>query len=387
MPRPEPLSLPHTTLPLPSRLRQIDGLQMLRAVAVSLVAWAHATHIFFPPGTVEPPEFGVFGFDIFFVISGFILSSVVMRERRPPGVSTMVDFLKHRFIRIFPLYWLFAILGMVRLSLHHELFKRNYIPAFLLLPSFTHVLYAPLVGVSWTLNFEMVFYYVFALVLLKTVRWAVPWLVALLLLAVAAGTLMDIRRPVMAVLLNPILLEFVFGALLSLGYNRLQRSSGKTAVRVAGKLTTLMGIGMAACLWARPPAGAATGLQMVMWNVGIFHRVFTFGVAAVLIVGGVVLWSPSMSSRAGRLCVILGNSSYSAYLASEHVMDYGERLLRRFGQISSSAARQFLFEAAITTAVLAVGWVCYQFVEWPMTRWLRKRFLTQSAQSARTAAP
>jgi peptidoglycan/LPS O-acetylase OafA/YrhL len=53
----------HTSLPLPSRVRQIDGIQVLRAVAVILVAWVHASQNV--EATPEGRGFGIFGVDIF----------------------------------------------------------------------------------------------------------------------------------------------------------------------------------------------------------------------------------------------------------------------------------------------------------------------------------
>ena len=104
----------HTSLPLPSGLSQIDGLQVLRAMAVILVAWLHTRDYLHLSGAPKLPSLGPFGIDIFFVVSGFILSSVVMRERERPGIKTMWRFLSRRLMRIFPVYWIFALLAVIR---------------------------------------------------------------------------------------------------------------------------------------------------------------------------------------------------------------------------------------------------------------------------------
>ncbi len=67
----------HDDLPLPSHIKQIDGLQILRAVAVLIVSWGHAGLVLVWSAHEQLPDLGVFGIDIFFVISGFILASVV----------------------------------------------------------------------------------------------------------------------------------------------------------------------------------------------------------------------------------------------------------------------------------------------------------------------
>lgn len=53
-------------------------------------------------------SFGACGLDIFFVISGFIVSLVATRAvaRNQPSART---FLSRRFTRIFPLYWILTV--------------------------------------------------------------------------------------------------------------------------------------------------------------------------------------------------------------------------------------------------------------------------------------
>ena len=74
-----------SALPMRSSVRQIDGLQMLRAVAVLLVVWCHTGQHLEAYHGRKFPGLNVFGIDIFFVISGFILSLVVLRNRGVPG--------------------------------------------------------------------------------------------------------------------------------------------------------------------------------------------------------------------------------------------------------------------------------------------------------------
>ena len=120
----------HTTVPLPARVRQIDGLQILRAVAVTFVTWGHAglDH------GIRLPDFGIYGIDLFFVLSGFIMSFIVLHKAEPPGVSTSWDFLRRRLIRIYPIYWIFAGLGMARLVHNHTRALYRYAGSLVLFP-------------------------------------------------------------------------------------------------------------------------------------------------------------------------------------------------------------------------------------------------------------
>jgi exopolysaccharide production protein ExoZ len=361
----------HTSLPLPSKVQQIDGVQVLRAVAVILVAWTHSgQNVGSPRGLLD---FGIFGVDIFFVISGFILSSVVLRERGGPGVRTMGAFLKRRLLRIFPVYWFFALLTLVRFAWAHQPLARGHLYSFFLLPSFTHLRTPLIVAFSWTLVFEMFFYYTLALVLLKTVRLAVPVMIALLTAAVITGNLFGIRHPVWIVLCNPILLEFVLGAIVALVYARFKK------LRVLGWGMTLLGTALVIYLAAYTPAAAANSQQAVMEGVGVLGRVMTWGVAAVLIVGGGVFWSPSLNSRIGRIFVALGTASYSAYLASPIVIELVSRLLYKLHGAPASTLSFALYKCLMVAAVLGLGWLCYDLIEWPLIRRLQTKFLHKAA--------
>ena len=68
----------------------IDG---LRAVAVLAVVGYHASPSLVPGGFA--------GVDIFFVISGFLISSIILRETSG-GRFSLVDFYARRIRRLFP---------------------------------------------------------------------------------------------------------------------------------------------------------------------------------------------------------------------------------------------------------------------------------------------
>jgi exopolysaccharide production protein ExoZ len=366
MPRSALLST-HTSLPLPSALRQIDGLQLLRAVAVILIAWLHADEKLRRFSGFHAPELGVFGVDIFFVISGFILSSVVMRERKSPGLPTTGSFLQRRFVRIYPVYWIFAAFTVVKLALHHQLLEQNYTSALFLLPSLQYPRFPYLHEFAWTLIFEMFFYLTLSLLLIKTVRFATQSLIAILVLLVTAGAFVDIRRPILIIICNPILLEFAFGAALALIYKRFGRR------RPLGMAMTLAGVLLAVGLQALHSQTIATGVQMIQVDAGVFARVATFGIAAFLLVGGVILWSPTLTNRAGRLFVILGNASYSTYLLSSIGIDFGLRLLVKAGGAPLHPGKQLVFDLLSVILVLSAGWLFYNIVEWPLLRSIQSR--------------
>src|SRR4051812_41126816 len=71
--------------------RDIQG---LRAVAVLLVALGHAGVLFLPGGFV--------GVDVFFVLSGFLITALLLAEARAHGRVSLLDFYVKRARRILP---------------------------------------------------------------------------------------------------------------------------------------------------------------------------------------------------------------------------------------------------------------------------------------------
>jgi exopolysaccharide production protein ExoZ len=369
-----------TRLPSASPVHQIDGLQILRAVAVLLVAWIHSGQAIEHDGGRALPGLGVYGVDIFFVISGFIISSVVLRSRKPAGTAAAWDFLKRRLLRIFPIYWFFGLLCIARLLLSHQFSAEDHLPALLLLPSLHYPKFAYLLSYSWTLIFEMFFYYAISCILLFTVRWAIPTSIALFTAAILLGAVIGIRHPILNVVCNPMLFEFVFGAVIALLHARLGRR------RPQGILFLLLGTIAALYLHFAGPT-VANGSQMILTNSLVSARVFTWGLSAALVVGGMIFWAPSTKSTAAKLAVVLGNASYSTYLASVLALKVAYRLLRFvLHHVPTHSLAQVAFtQIFCVIAIFCVGWLSYRLVELPMLRALSKRLIAPSRPNAKAA--
>jgi peptidoglycan/LPS O-acetylase OafA/YrhL len=153
------------------RLRQLD---ILRAGAILLVLGAHA-----PPGIRELPEptsslfkmwqkGGWSGVDLFFVLSGFLVSGLLFREYKSSGRIDPTRFLVRRGFKIYPpFYTLFILTLTVRwltseptgiwAGLAEGVFLQNY-----------HV---GLWGYTWTLAVEEHFYLIIGIGLATLVRY------------------------------------------------------------------------------------------------------------------------------------------------------------------------------------------------------------------------
>lgn len=80
-----------------SRFLNLDG---LRGISIILVIWHHAEHF-----TNVALGYGFLGVDLFFIISGFLIVTLLLREKRKSGDVSLKSFYIRRFLRIFPLYY------------------------------------------------------------------------------------------------------------------------------------------------------------------------------------------------------------------------------------------------------------------------------------------
>lgn len=146
------------------KLESIEAGRGIAAVAVVLYhAARHVGKALGAPELVTIFQFGHAGVDFFFVISGFIILFVHYRDVGRP--ERLGHYVGRRLTRVMPTYWVALTLTvLLGLSGSHAL------PAFgqaiwsiLLLPSH----HDPILGIAWTLRYEVMFYAVFSLLILN----------------------------------------------------------------------------------------------------------------------------------------------------------------------------------------------------------------------------
>src|SRR5687767_15042456 len=116
----------------PGRIRSLDG---LRAVAILLVLLAHLPHSLAaaPAWTEHLMPLGLLGVRVFFVISGFLISSLLFAELAKSGAISLRKFYFRRTLRIFPAFYVYvaaiaiaAALGLVVLRPYDLLAALTY---------------------------------------------------------------------------------------------------------------------------------------------------------------------------------------------------------------------------------------------------------------------
>ncbi len=151
------------------RLAPLDG---LRGIAILLVVWYHVWQITWlpaPSATLEfLPETGFAGVDLFFFLSGFVISYPFLVARAAGGPEPgWRDFAYRRFIKIVPSYLLsIAILiatGYARFDSAGDAFA-SIAAHLIFVHSWWQSTFGSINGVLWSLAVEVQFYAIFPLV-------------------------------------------------------------------------------------------------------------------------------------------------------------------------------------------------------------------------------
>jgi peptidoglycan/LPS O-acetylase OafA/YrhL len=148
----------------------ISGLDALRAVAVSLVLIDHfrLTNYLFG----NHPELGSLGVMIFFVLSGFLITGILLREYRATGAISLTNFYRRRAYRIFPTFYCCWFLTTLVECLAHQFHWKTAVVSFFYLMDYGRALAPERIQpylhmwISWSLAIEEKFYLLWPLCLL-----------------------------------------------------------------------------------------------------------------------------------------------------------------------------------------------------------------------------
>ena len=135
-----------------NKFASLDG---LRAFAIIGVLWHHST-------IGSTFSRGFLGVDLFFVISGFLIVTLLLRERSKFGAVSLRNFYARRSLRIFPAYWamLLFVASVAYLKPGHESDAIKHDLPFAVLYISNLAPMASLLSITWSLSTEEQFYLV-----------------------------------------------------------------------------------------------------------------------------------------------------------------------------------------------------------------------------------
>jgi len=324
----------------------LHNLQSLRAFAALNVVLFHII------GTSESYDFGTEtlgllglwganGVDLFFVLSGFIM----FYSQRGSGASWS-HFLCMRVIRIVPTYWFLSILLFFLIAAFPSVFRSGVLDLEFLGISLLF-LARPILGTTpylylgWTLEFEFLFYLLFAISLaLKRPQHAVYFVTAAFVLVV------------FGVGVTSMCFEFVLGALIALATKERQ-------------FPVALG-------WVSLLFGSSLLLAQIAYPLNdLLPRLVYSGIPAIFVVFGLVV----LPQRRMGLAGVLGDASYSIYLIQVFTIPAFYKFLVLMNVETTHT--DFLGIMALVATAFG-GWLLYVSFERPVTRGL-KRFVTRSS--------
>ncbi|WP_309640176.1 acyltransferase [Flavobacterium sp.] len=154
---------------LTSTKERVFGLDLMRALAIILVLLGHCLWIYPSTNVFLTSIFQVFAFlgvEIFFVLSGFLIGSIVYRLYVDEEYSkkTVFYFLKRRWFRTLPTYYLVLLMNVL-IAFFYTSLDGNVWRYFLFLQNFNGTM-LPFFPESWSLSIEEFSYFLLPLALL-----------------------------------------------------------------------------------------------------------------------------------------------------------------------------------------------------------------------------
>ncbi len=279
------------------------SIDVLRAVAVILVLGRHAN---FPENafTAIWHRGGWIGVDLFFVLSGFLVSGLLFREFQKTGSIRWTPFVARRGFKIYPAFWCLLIFTLIfqyvtrcgvfewNRTLSELFFVQNYGTA--------------MWGHTWSLAVEEHFYLALPILLAASARdkfRGLPWVIAVTAVCLLAlrclGGDYNVQKSLFATHIR--LDSLLFGVLLSYGYHFHRAIFDKIATFRVTLLVT----------------GLALLAPAFIWNLEETRGIYTFGFTAFYLGSGAILVAVIggvHECAATRYLSMMGTFSYSIYL-------------------------------------------------------------------------
>jgi peptidoglycan/LPS O-acetylase OafA/YrhL len=332
------------------RIRSLDG---LRAFAVVLV---FASHI--DPGVFRE---GLVGVDVFFVLSGYLITSLLLKEHTRRGSISLSRFYTRRMLRLYPALAVLVVVATVVALVDHTARPIPDALAALLYVTDFWVQFHPgtsLLAHTWSLSVEEQFYLIWPIALTVVLRRR--WSINAVLTATIAGCIVvtailghyaGSHLPIIAWMPTSQGPELAAGALLAV----VQQSQGRT--RIVRWLSS----------W---PAATASIALMVLLTVDLPDSWWVYGPMALVVwplVAHLVLVPRGWLAEgfATRPMVWVGERSYGFYLIQIPVILLLDRSVHSVGVL-------LLLALPITVVLTELSWRC---VEQPFLK-MKSRFAT-----------
>ena len=322
------------------------NIQYLRAIAaISTVAFhvivTSYNYGFDYPNFLNFGQWGKYGVDLFFVISGYII--VYIQDRSNKNV---ILFLKNRFIRIIPTYYFLTTFYILLLILFPSVVKwsSNFKFDFTILESY--LFYSrffgnsPIIYVGWSIEYEIYFYLIFSFSIL--LRNLMKEYYLTIILIIISYLIFD---------LDLFILEFCLGMLVFILTKKYS---------INETISTLLFF---------------TGILIFVTNfekLNNFDRFFRYGIPSFLI----VLGSINLREYKFSFFKLLGDASYCIYLIQTFTISFVFKIISLF----SVKGHELIYFTLNIIFTVIVGLIFYIIFEKKILNY--KRFITSQSKKS-----
>jgi peptidoglycan/LPS O-acetylase OafA/YrhL len=350
------------------RLKEIDG---LRGIAILLVVSFHYINNQLTDHTnalakifCKITQFGWIGVDLFFVLSGFLIGSILLSNKS--SENYFKTFYIRRIVRIIPNYYLLILVFVVVGSI--ESFKSNsFLTGEDILPFWSYLClcqnffmakYESLgnhpMGVTWSIAIEEQFYLIFPFILYKIDNKRVPYLLVLLIaVAITSRFMFDgwISRYVLLITRVDSLSVGMLVAWIRVNYDMEKFCTDKKVL-----LNFILIIDILIC-----------GICYMVFNdLGVFkHTLFAviFGIMVINALGN--NYNIYGAFLRQNWLIWIGSISYSLYLFHDYILGITYHLMGKNGVIISDF-RDIVITISSFALSLLFSYTIYRLLETPM---------------------
>lgn len=316
--------------------KKVEIIQLLRLIGAICIIIYHS-------GIVG--EHGYFAVEIFCILSGYILMYSTQKESSKQG------FLKKRILRIVPLYWISTIfmylllLVAPQLSIMAEAKPEYLLKSMFFIPFFNSKGYGvPILGIGWTLNYEMFFYLIFFIALHISHKLRGIISSAIIIVLVALHYILDFDYLIWNYYTDAFMLEFVFGIIAFYAMDWL-----KTRVQKPGIKYCLLALSACSFVWMCLDVGVGTNIL----------RCVRLGIPALLFF--MIIIACYEQSTYPKLLISYGNATFSIYLL-EYFSTAAYKLVASYTPIYLDIILFIL----MLLATLILGYWTYKYIESPL---------------------
>jgi exopolysaccharide production protein ExoZ len=334
----------------------LESIRVLRGLAALLVVVYHSfeyVSLHGQPFAKGLFNFGAVGVDVFFLLSGFVMAySMGSDGAYESKLSSGIDFMVKRIIRVAPMYWIGASISICLFQAMPGRFRffstswGHYFESILFLPHGDEWLIRPILSQGWTLYHEMYFYLVLAIGIVLFGRKISPIFASAFILMFSALGAVDVTAghivwPMLVA--SPMNAEFVMGALICYVFKSDSRIA-MVAMAIVGLTLSIFGSGDYSLerSWRR----------VFAWGGGATVA-FVLALSAESAIRGFSKWG-------GRW---LGDISYSLYIFHGFSFSAVDLLVSPIFPAQAMGVRVL----GLVFGSLISAWVIYSLIEQPLT--------------------